>query len=64
VSDELKIGDRIRDNDPRMRERVLKIVEILPNGVAAKDSMGRVFVYLRRRVFVDGRPRRYGLNRI
>lgn len=34
---ELKIGDRIKDNDPRSSHRVLTISEILPNGVAAGD---------------------------
>lgn len=60
---ELKIGDRIKDNDPRMRQnRILRIVEVLPNGVAAKDEYGRVFTYLRRRIFTDGKPRRGGFD--
>jgi hypothetical protein len=62
LSDDLKVGDRIKDNDPRMPNRVLTIVEILPNGVAAKDGSGRVFCYLRRRIHTDGKPRRSGFK--
>ena len=65
MSADLKVGDRLRDNDPRMaNRRVLTIVEILPNGVIAKDSMGWHFTYLRRRIHTDGKPRRSGLSRI
>lgn len=60
---ELKVGDRIKDNDPRGNpNRVLTITEILPNGVAAKDSMGQRFTYLRRRIYTDGKPRRSGFD--
>lgn len=59
---EIKVGDRIKDNDPRMPHRVLTVVEILPNGLVAKDVQGRPFIYLRRRIFTDGKSRRYGFN--
>lgn len=63
--DELKVGDKLRDNDPRVGwNRVLEVVEVYPNGVAAKDSIGRVRIYLRHRIFTDGKTRNYGLNRI
>lgn len=47
----MNVGDKIRDNDPRMSyHRVLKVIEILPNGVAAKDSVDKVFRILRNRI--------------
>lgn len=58
----LKIGDKLRDNDPRMSGRTLTITEVLPNGVAAVDSRGRTFLYLRERIHTDGKPRRSGLS--
>lgn len=60
---ELKIGDKIMDNDPRMSyRRELTIIEILPNGVMAEDSVRRVFKILRRRIYTDGKPRRNGFD--
>jgi hypothetical protein len=60
---DLQIGQQIKDNDPRVNiNRVLTIVEILPNGVAAKDRRGRVFIYLRHRIHTDGKPRRNGFS--
>lgn len=59
----LKVGDRIKDNDPRMGEnRVLEIIEVLPNGVRAVDSIGRVRRYLRKAIHTDGTPRRTGFS--
>lgn len=61
--DDLKIGDSLRDNDPRMSHRgFLTVTDILPNGVVARDAFGREFGYLRKRIFTDGKPRRYGLS--
>lgn len=64
MTTELKVGDRIRDNDPRMasRNRVLTIVEIHPNGATAKDSLGRLFTYLRRSIHTDGKSRKAGFS--
>ena len=60
---ELQVGQKIKDNDPRMTyRRVLKILELLPNGVVAEDSRGRRFTILRRRIFIDGKPRRSGFS--
>lgn len=59
---QIKIGDRLKDNDPRMGNRVLTVTEILPNGVAARDCSGRVFQYLRNRLHTDGKPRRSGMS--
>jgi hypothetical protein len=53
----------MRDNDPRMSEhRVLTIIQVLPNGVMARDSMGRVRAYLRKAIHTDGKPRRTGFS--
>lgn len=60
----LKIGDVIKDNDPRMIGRQLTIMEIYPNGVGAKDSAGKFRVLLRHRIFTDSKTRRYGFNLI
>jgi hypothetical protein len=60
----MKVGDRMKDNDPRMGNRVLTIIEILPNGVAAKDSMGKTRLYLRKHIHTDGKPRRGGFDLI
>lgn len=58
----LVVGDRIKDNDPRMsHHRVLTVSQVLPNGVAA-HTMGRVFCILRRRIHTDGKPRRSGFS--
>lgn len=60
---ELKVGDRIKDNEPRgPKDRVLTIVEILPHGVRAQDRTFRVFTILRRRIYTDGKPRRSGFD--
>lgn len=60
----MKAGDKLRDNDPRMNGRILTIIEVLPNGCAAKDSMGRIRLYLANRIHSDGKTRRGGLDLI
>lgn len=61
--EDLKIGDRIKDNDPRMGSRYLRVKELLPNGVLAEHPIsGRVFAILRRRIHTDGKPRRSGFS--
>jgi len=65
AKDQLHVGDKLKDNDPRMSYlRRLTVVEVLPNGVAAKDGYGRVFRILRKRIFTDGKPRRSGFTRV
>lgn len=58
----IKVGSRLRDNDPRMRGRTVEIVELRPNGVIAKDASGREREYLSHRIFVDNKARKYGMN--
>lgn len=61
--DELKVGDRIKDNDPRMStNRVLTITAVLPNGVQAEDALGRRRLYLRKAIHTNGKPRRSGFD--
>ena len=41
----------LKDLDPRMKDRgLLTITDVLPNGVAAVDSMGRSRGYLAKRI--------------
>lgn len=61
---EFQPGDKLVDNDPRMRGRTLTVIESLPNGVSAKDGTGRVRLYLSHRLFTDGKPRKYGYNKV
>lgn len=64
----MKPGDRLHDNDPRMKPRVLTIVG---NGlttdrgltsVRARDLGGRTFSIAVKRIHTDGRPRRSGFD--
>ena len=65
VVPELKPGDRIKDNDPRVSfNRILEVVEILPNGATVLDGNGRRFRLLRNRIFLDSKPRRTGFSRL
>lgn len=57
---ELKEGDRIRDNDPRMPNRVLVISRVDEHKVTAQDRIGRSFGIQRRRIYNDGKPRKSG----
>ena len=58
---ELNVGDKLRDQDPRMSHRQqLTITHIMPNGVQAKTGRGQAVMILRRRIFTDGKPRRSG----
>ena len=60
---ELKVGDKIKDNDPRMGgKRVLEIIEVLPNVVRAVNGAGKVRAYLRHSIYTDGKPRRTGFS--
>lgn len=64
----MKPGDRLHDNDPRMKPRVLTIV---PGGlttdrglqrVRAESYTGRVFFIAVGRIHTDGKPRRSGFD--
>jgi len=59
---QLKTGEIMRDKDPRMGRRLLKIVEVLPKGVAAIDGLGKTRLYLRKHIHTDGKPRSTGFS--
>lgn len=63
----LKVGDRIRDNDPRVTyERVLTVWDFCANEthVLASDRSGAKFRIQIKRIFLDGKPRRTGFSRV
>ena len=62
----LAVGDMLRDNDPRITShvRILTVVAVLPCGVRAIDSKGRIRYYRDTRIFTDGKPRKIGFSRI
>lgn len=71
TTNELKIGDTLRDNDPRMDGRVVVITALGLRdhsgllGVRATRGPGFPEVSIStKRIFTDGKPRRYGFNRI
>lgn len=65
MSDLLCVGDRIKDNDPRMPDRVLMVINIsVLSGVYAQDRHGRCNWYRRDRIFTDSKPRRTGFSRV
>ena len=60
----MKVGDKIKDNDPRMRSRnrVLTIRVVETRHVFASDSGGRGFNIKLERIHSDGKPRRGGFD--
>lgn len=64
----MKIGDRIRDNDPRSNHRVLTITgfgmvtEAGVQRVRAKPVNGREVSIGTARIYADGKPRRTGFS--
>jgi hypothetical protein len=56
------VGKYIKDNDPRMRNRILTIRSIHSDYVCAVDRVGREFRILVRRIHVDGKARRSGFS--
>lgn len=65
----MKIGDKIKDNDPRMPERVLTITAIglrtergIENVRAKTRYSSREFSISTRRIHTDGKPRRSGFD--
>lgn len=61
---ELRIGDKLKDNDPRMGNRVLTVIDFTVDGqrVMLRDSMGTVYRHKMSRVYTDGKPRKSGLS--
>jgi hypothetical protein len=60
---ELKVGDRIKDNDPRQEGRVLTITEVSPTRVrATREGPFPKVSILKERIHTDGKPRRTGFS--
>lgn len=60
----LEVGDRIKDNDPRMPHRHLVIQSITDTHVVAKDTVSRTFKIRRKAIFLDAKSRRTGFTRL
>ena len=64
----LKVGDKLKDNDPRMAGRFLTITAIGVVGiygvesVRAKNTNGKEVSISTRRIYTDGKPRRSGFD--
>lgn len=64
----MKIGDKLKDNDPRMANRVLTITAIGvvntsgAESVRAKGWCGPEVRISTKRIFIDGKRRRYGFD--
>ena len=57
------LGQKIKDNDPRMGNRILTIVGFVQGyRVLAEDNSKRKFRIRESRVFTDGKPRKYAFN--
>lgn len=60
---QLKVGDTIRDNDPRQEGRTVRITECAAHdfvyGISKKGVKVRIS---RKRIHTDGKPRRSGFN--
>lgn len=61
---ELQPGQRIRDNDPRMRGRVLVIQSVDCRYVTAVNPVGRLTRIQKCSVHPDAKPRRTGFSLI
>lgn len=59
----LKIGDRIKDNDPRMGKRILEITEVNGSYVFATTPIGRTVRISINHIYVDARKRRTGFSK-
>ncbi len=64
----IKVGDRIKDNDPRMAHRVLTITAVGVVGTHGVDSVfakaptGQEVRIMATRIYSDGKPRRSGFD--
>lgn len=60
--DMLHVDDWIRDNDPRMRGRVLRILDVGETHVTAQGGSMRKVKIRKDRIHTDGVSRRSGFN--
>lgn len=68
---DIQPGQIYQDNDPRMKERRVRIIRVLPNGASYQpcDANGRgtthrTYTALARRFYDDGKPRKSGFSLI
>jgi len=68
-SEMLKVGDKLKDNDPRMAGRFLTITAIGVVGIYGAESVrakshasGQEVSISTRRIHTDGKPRRSGFD--
>jgi len=62
MTSEIEIGDRIRDNDPRKPNRILKITWVGDSRVRARDWCGNSVSLQLRRIYTDGKARKGGFS--
>jgi len=60
----IKVGDKLKDNDPRVGNRILTVREIGHGFVEAKAPSGRIVSIRTDRIHTDGKPRRSGFDLI
>ena len=59
----IEVGDKLKDNDPRMDRRVLTVREVGDTHVRAQQAKGWPWVRIRiDRIHCDGKPRRSGFD--
>lgn len=58
----MKVGDKIKDNDPRVVGRVLTITAIGVESVLAEGRSGNEVKISTKRIFSDGKKRRSGFD--
>lgn len=64
MSNDLKVGDRIKDNDPRMWHRVLTVELLTATHAWTSDGYGRKHGIALCRIYTDGKPRRSGFSKV
>lgn len=60
----IKVGDKLKDNDPRVGNRILTVMKIGYSFVKAKAPSGRIVSIRMDRIHTDGKPRRSGFDLI
>jgi len=60
----IKVGDKIKDNDPRIGNRVLTVEAVSNTHVTACETSGvrRPVRIKKSRIYTDGKPRRSGFD--
>lgn len=59
----LKVGSRLKDNDPRFGVRIVTITALLPNGVEVLNPvLNRTTRIMAKFIHTDGKPRRSGFS--